>query len=395
MGGAGVGPFEFEDAMVGRLTVWPRRCGGVALVLAACAATLLPARGAEAAAETEKGTAKPASPAVAVVRTAVARATTIASDLIFTGDIQAQSQVNVAFRTNGKIAQRLVEVGDHVTADQVLAKLDPQEQRANLNNAQAALTSAEALLTQAKLNFKRQEQLLASGYTTRPSYDDAEQQLRTTQASVDSAKAALGSAEEQYSYTDLKAGVDGMVLSRTFEVGQVVQTGQTVLAMAQDGPRDAVFNIFEAVLAAPPESKTVEVTLQADPRVKAVGRVREISPSVDAASGTVRVKVGLDETPKAMTLGAVVIGTGKFRPRQAIVLPWSALYRWENSPAVWVRDPRNSTVAPRRVVIERYGPNTIALKGGVEPGEEVVIAGIQLLRPGQTVAVAQTLEAAR
>ncbi len=45
------------------------------------------------------------------------------------------------------------------------------------------------------------------------------------------------------------------------KVGQVVQTGQTVLVMAQDGPRDAVFNIFEAVLAAPPESKTVAVTL--------------------------------------------------------------------------------------------------------------------------------------
>jgi len=392
--------------MVGRLTVWPRRCGAVALVLAACAA--VPAPSAEAATEatpkdagkaTDQEAGKEArqspGPAIAVVRTAVARATTIASDLIFTGDIQAQSQVNVAFRTNGKIAQRLVEVGDHVTADQVLARLDPQEQRANLNNAQAALTSAEALLTQAKLNFKRQEQLLASGYTTRPSYDDAEQQLRTTQASVDSARAALGSAEEQYSYTDLKAGVDGIVLSRTFEVGQVVQTGQTVLAMAQDGPRDAVFNIFEAVLAAPPESKTVEVTLQADPRVKAIGRVREISPSVDAASGTVRVKVGLDATPKAMTLGAIVIGTGKFRPRQAIVLPWSSLYRWENGPAVWVRDPANGTVAPRPVVIERYGPNTIALKSGVEPGEEVVIAGIQLLRPGQTVAVSQTLEAAR
>ncbi len=123
--------------------------------------------------------------------------------------------------------------------------------------------------------------------------------------------------------------------------------------------------------------------------------MREISPSVDAASGTVRVKVGLDETPKAMSLGAVVIGTGKFRPRQAIVLPWSALYRWENGPAVWVRDPASGTVSPRTVTIERYGPNTIALKGGVEPGEEVVIAGIQLLRPGQTVAVAETLEATR
>lgn len=333
------------------------------------------------------------TPATALVRTVVAKSSTIASDLIFTGDIQAQSQVNVAFRTNGKIARRLVEVGDHVSADQVLAKLDPQEQRANLNNAQAALTSAEALLTQAKLSFKRQEQLLTSGFTTRPSYDDAEQQLRTTQASVDSARAALGTAEEQYSYTDLKAGVDGIVLSRTFEVGQVVQAGQAVLVMAQDGPRDAVFNIFEAVLAAPPESKTVEVTLQADPRVKAIGRVREISPSVDAASGTVRVKVGLDETPRAMSLGAVVIGTGTFRPRQAIVLPWSALYRWENGPAVWVRDAGAGTVTPRPVVIERYGPNTIALKDGVKPGEEVVVAGIQLLRPGQRVTVAETVEA--
>ncbi|WP_244478294.1 efflux RND transporter periplasmic adaptor subunit [Methylobacterium sp. Leaf113] len=382
--------------MVGWQTVWPRWRGGLGLGLAIAAAAMSPVLGAEAATEASSaGASTNAAPAMALVRTTIARSSTIASDLIFTGDIQAQSQVNVAFRTNGKIAKRLVEVGDHVTADRVLAKLDPQEQRANLNNAQAALTSADALLTQAKLNFKRQEQLLASGYTTRPSYDDAEQQLRTTQASVDSARAALGTAEEQYSYTDLKAGVDGIVLSRTFEVGQVVQAGQTVLVMAQDGPRDAVFNVFEAVLAAPPASKTVEVTLQADPRVKAVGRVREISPSVDAASGTVRIKVGIEETPKAMSLGAVVIGTGKFQPRPAIVLPWSALYRWQNSPAVWVRDPQTGTVRPRPVVIERYGPNTIALKEGVTPGEEVVIAGIQLLRPGQTVAVSKTLEATR
>lgn len=325
---------------------------------------------------------------MAVVRIAKAERSTISADLVFTGDIQAQSQVNVAFRNNGKVATRLVEVGDHVTADQVLAKLDPQEQRSNLNNARAALVSAEALLTQAKVNFKRQEMLLASGFTTRPSYDDAEQQLRTTQASVDSARAALGTAQEQFSYTDLKAGVDGIVLSRSFEVGQVVQSGQTVLVMAEDGPRDAVFNVFEAVLATPPESKQVEVLLQADPKVRTVGTVREISPSVDAGSGTVRVKVGLKDTPPAMTLGAIVIGTGKFRPRSAIVLPWSSLYRWENGPAVWVRDPATGRVAPRNVTIERYSPNTIALSHGVEPGEDVVVAGIQFLRPGQTVSVA-------
>ncbi|WP_375464899.1 efflux RND transporter periplasmic adaptor subunit [uncultured Methylobacterium sp.] len=324
-----------------------------------------------------------------LVRTVLASRSTIAADVVFTGDIQAQAQTNVSFRTAGKVATRLFEVGDHVAADQVLARLDPREQRANLANAQAALTSAEALSTQAKLAFKRQDSLMASGYTTRPSYDNAEQTLRTTQAAVESAKAALGTAQEQLSYTELKSGVAGIVLSRSLETGQVVQSGQSVLTLAQDGARDAVFNVYEALLAAPPESRTVDVTLQGDPRVAAVGFVREIAPSVDPASGTVRVKVGLQDAPAAMTLGAVVIGRGRFRPHVAVVLPWSALYRWQSRPAVWVRDPGNGTVAPRAVTIDRYGPDNIALSAGVVPGEEIVVAGIQFLRPGQTVTVAE------
>lgn len=371
----------------------PFQAGMLRPYLSALAAAFLAACGGSALAA--QAPVEQKAPLLALVRTTMAQRTTIAADLIFTGDIQTQSQVSVSFRTNGKIVKRLVEVGDHVKADQVLARLDPQEQRANLKNAQAALASAEALLIQAKVSFKRQEALLAGGFTTRPSFDDADQQLRVAQASVDSLKAGQGTAEEQLSYTELRAGVDGVVLSRSFEVGQVVQTGQTVLSVAQDGPRDAVFNVFEAVLAAPPESPQVDVALQADPSVRAVGIVREISPSVDTASGTVRVKVGLKETPSAMTLGAIVIGKGKFRPREAVILPWSALYRWADGPAVWVRDPATGTVAPRSVTIDHFGTQTIALSGGVEPGEEVVIAGIQLLRPGQTVTVAKVVEGMR
>ena len=355
----------------------PLRCA-----LALTFAALLPA-----AAGAEEGPLK----AQTLVRTAIAAESTVASEAVITGDIQAQAQTAVSFRTNGKVAERLVEVGDHVSADKVLARLDPQEQRANLANAEAALTSAEARLTQAKLNFQRQEQLLASGYTTRPAYDNAEQQLRVTQAAVESAKAALGTAREQFSYVELKAGVAGIVLSRSLETGQVVQAGQSVLTVAQDGPRDAVFNVYEALLAHPPSSNRVEVTLQSDPKVTAVGTVREIAPSVDPASGTVRVKVGLAETPPAMSLGSVVIGRGRFQPHKAVILPWSALYRWRKQPAVWVRDPASGTVAPRTVAIDRYGPDSIALASGVAPGEEVVVAGIQFLRPGQSVTVAETI----
>ena len=62
-----------------------------------------------------------------------------------------------------------------------------------------------------------------------------------------------------------------------------------------------------------------------DPAVKAKGTVREISPTVDASNGTVRVKVGIEHPPAAMTLGAAVIGEARFRPRRLVVLPGAPL----------------------------------------------------------------------
>ena len=109
--------------------------------------------------------------------------------------------------------------------------------------------------------------------------------------------------------------------------------------------------------------------------------MREVSPTVDASSGTVRVKIGLASTPPAMGLGAVVVGHGRFAPHEAVELPWSALYRYDGRPSVWIYDPAHRTVALRAVEIDRFGPDIIALRTGVEPGERVVIAGIQFLRP--------------
>src|SRR5712675_1385975 len=105
-----------------------------------------------------------------------------------------------------KLIERNVDVGDHVTADQNLARLDPQEQEANLESAKAGAQSAEAQLKQATANFERQKALLASGFTTRSIYDQAEAALRTAQAQLDSANAQLSSASDQLTYTILKAG---------------------------------------------------------------------------------------------------------------------------------------------------------------------------------------------
>ncbi len=312
--------------------------------------------------------------------------------VILTGSIEPKFSSNIAFRTSGKIEQRFANVGDHVEPDQVLARLDAREQTANLDAAKAILLSAQALLTQATANFDRQTELLKNGYTTRQTYDQAQQQLRTQQAAVNSAEAAVATAQEQLGYTALKAGVAGIITARNVETGQVVQAGQTVFTVAQDGPRDAVFDVYEAVLTDPP-SPVVQVYLQADPRIATTGTVREVAPTVDPASGAVKVKVALDNVPPAMSLGAVVVGLGTFKPRHAIVLPRGALFRWHDAPAVWLLDPKTRVVNPTVITIDRYVGSELVLSGGVTPGQTVVTAGIQFLYPGQIVDIATSEQA--
>ena len=334
--------------------------------VASCLALLL----APARAETTAGAALPR------VEVRVARVAETAADVVLTGDVQARRQSEVAFRIDGKISERLVEVGARIGMDEVLAKLDPDQQRSDLRNAEAALSSAEAGLAQAKVAFGRQAGLMKGRFTTRGSYDQAEQSLRTTQAQALAARAQVGSAAEQLAYADLRAGVAGIVTARSAEVGQVVKAGEAVFTVAQDGPRDAVFNVHETLLATPPGSKQFSVVLQGDPSVKALATVREISPTVDPATGTVKVKASLADAPSRMTLGATVVGIGNLQTFQAVTLPWSALFRWQDEPAVWVVDPRGNTVSPRRITIERYASGGMVLKGGIAAGDRVVTAGI-------------------
>jgi RND family efflux transporter MFP subunit len=332
------------------------------------------------------GAAPSAAEELVNVKAVTARFSEFSPAIRLTGTIQAQIQTNIAFRTNGKVVQRLADVGDRITADEVLARIDPTELQADADNAQAALDSAKALEQQAQLSFARQQSLIEKGYTTRAAFDQAKETLDTTAAQVKSAEAALNTAREQLSFSELKAGVNGVVISRSAESGQVVQTGQTIFTVAEDGPRDAVFNVYELLLTRPPRKGPIEIILQADPAIKTTGVVREISPTLDPKSGTVKVKIGLKSTPPEMTLGAAVIGQSGLDAQEAIVLPWTALYEWQGKPAVWVIDA-GGVVTPKPVVIDRYGTGTLLLRGGVEAGERVVSAGIQFLRPGQKVNV--------
>jgi RND family efflux transporter MFP subunit len=237
----------------------------------------------------------------------------------------------------------------------------------------------------ARATFDRQNHLISFGYTTRVAFDQAQERLRTAESKLEAAKAQLGTAKDALSYTELRAGASGLITARNLEVGQVVQAAQPVFTLAQDGERDAVFDIYESIFFGEFAGGPVSLALVSDPHVTATGYVREVSPAVDPKSSTVRVKVAIPSPPAAMTLGSAVAGTGKWKPTAQITLPWTALMAIGSRPAVWIVDRATRTVSLMPVTVSGYEGGSVMVKSGLEAGDRVVVDGGKLLSSGQPV----------
>ena len=147
----------------------------------------------------------------------------------FTGQIRAKGQVNLAFRLDGRMIERNAGVGDVIAAGEVVAKFDSQNEQNALRSAEATLASAQAGLTQARLTFGRQQELLKNGWTPRAKFDDAQEALRTAEAQVDSAQVQLRIAQDRLGYTVLRADTPGAVTATGADSGEVVKAGQMIV----------------------------------------------------------------------------------------------------------------------------------------------------------------------
>jgi membrane fusion protein, multidrug efflux system len=302
-----------------------------------------------------------------------------------TGTVQAEATVDLAFRINGRMTDRPVKVGDTVAPGLIVARLDPENEENALRAARADVAAAMGQLTEAKNNHQRQSTLLRDGWTTRVRYDEARQTLETAQSRADAAQAQVSIAENQVSYTELFADSAGTVTAVGAEPGEVVQAGRMVVQVARQDGRDAVFDVPARIKDMAPAEPEIEVALTSDPTVRALGRLREVAPRADPTTGTFEVKVGLAEPPAAMRLGSTVTGRMQVHGPQGIEIPASALTRNDRQPAVWVVDPATTTVALRNLEIVSYDPARVIVAQGLSPGDIVVTAGVQALRPGQKV----------
>jgi membrane fusion protein, multidrug efflux system len=305
--------------------------------------------------------------------------------IALTGQVEAEIEVSLSFRVGGRMIQRSVNIGDRVKAGQVVARLEPEPAENALRTARANLAAATSLLTKTRNDFNRQDELLRGGWTTRVRHDQAMHAMQAAQAQVDAARAQLATAEDNLSYTELVADASGHVTAVGSEPGEVVPAGRMIVQLAREGGRDAVFDVPARVINGAPYDPVVNVVLASDPAVRASGRVREVAPQADPVTRTFRVRVGLDNPPEAMRLGSTVTGTITQEGAAQIAIPASALTRQQGLPAVWIVDSKASTVSLHPVDVASYDLAQVIVEQGLEPGDVVVTAGVQSLRPGEKV----------
>ncbi|MGE0701707.1 MAG: efflux RND transporter periplasmic adaptor subunit [Hyphomicrobiaceae bacterium] len=337
------------------------------------------------------GSEPPKQAEVRPVRSVIADPRPIEDDRQAVGEIRPRLESDLGFRVAGKVVSRAVDVGVTVKKGDLLARLDEQDTQNKLKSAEADVAAAKAVLREAEGSEARLKQLVDTGATTRANYDAALRNLRSAEAKLDSANAALALARDQLSYTELRADFDGIVTAVGAEPGQVVSVGQMVVRLAQPGDKDAVFAIAESAFRGrkPEDRPEIVVRLLANPEVVAEGVVREISPVADPATRTFQVKVSLRNPPQAMRFGSSVVGRLKATTAPVVVLPGASLFEKNGKPAVWVVDRQAGTVALRPVVLARFESDRIVVSEGIQKGDVVVTAGVNRLREGQKVRLAE------
>ncbi|MFG1265425.1 MULTISPECIES: efflux RND transporter periplasmic adaptor subunit [Xanthobacter] len=307
----------------------------------------------------------------------------------FVGVVRARREIDLAFRVGGKVVQRLVEVGDRIEPGTVVARLDREDLKLELESAKAEMQAATANLAQTTTEDTRYRALTAKGAASNADLDRKSLAKDEAVGRLERAKRSLELAENRLSYADLVTDAAGVVVATSAEPGQVVASGQTIVRVARLDEKEALVSLPETALA---DARTADavVTLWADPGRRIPARLRELSPQADATSRTYPARFTLEGADETVALGMTATVTLRPKDQQQVArLPLSALIDRGHGPQVFVVDGATHAIVARPVQIAAYTGDEVLLSGGVAPGDAVVILGVQTLLPGQKVRTVQ------
>lgn len=301
----------------------------------------------------------------------------------FTGIIAARVQSNLGFRVAGKIVERLVDVGEQVKAGQPLMRIDDTDLSLALTAKNNAVAAARASVVQMQADEQRYASLVNKGWISRQRYEQAKAASDTAEAQLAAAEAEARVARNEAAYAVLVADADGTVVETLGEPGQVVSAGQTVVRIAEAGPREAVVALPETIR--PAIGSLAEASMYGGDGRRYKAHLRQLSDSADPQTRTYEARYVLDGEAAAAPLGATVtLRLASQASQPQVEVPLGAVLDDGRKTGVWALDRATSTVRFRPVKLVQVSGET-AVVSGLSLDDPIVSLGAHLLREGARV----------
>jgi len=312
----------------------------------------------------------------------------------YSGSINADASVDVAFKVSGVVDQvsqvrgadgrlRNLQDGDAVRRGARLARLRPTEFRDQVSDA-------EASLRQARADYERASQLYENRSVSKADYDAAYARYTASRAKQSQAQLSLQDAV-------LRSPIDGVILRRSVEVGSLAGPSAPAFTVADTRRVKVVFGVPDVVVSQLKLGGPLSIQAEAIPGKLLQGRITRISPSADPSSRVFEVEAALPNPDGRMKVGMLAtLRLGATGPARALFIPLAAVIRPAGDTtgyAVYVvRDSGQnsgtiSTAHLKRVSLGDVSGNLIAVREGLESGDRVIIRGATIVSDGQAVSV--------
>src|SRR5215472_295532 len=360
------------------------------LILAAAVLTLLAALGCG------KGNVQAAAPAMPPPLVTVARASVEDAPryLDEIGRNAAFESVTVTPQVGGRVVERHFQDGENLRKGQLLFVIDPRPYKAQVDSAEAVLAQAKAALDLAKIQFARDQEVIAEKAISRQDYDTKKNAVDVDQAQVDAGEATLETAKLNLEYCYIHSPIDGRAGARLVDVGNVVQANSTsLLSIQRLDPIYANFTVTESDLP-DVQKEMASGMLKASVRIPSdrenavrVGRVEFLDNSVQNGSGTVNLRATLNNPDNHFWPGQFVdVKLVLTTQKGAVLVPNQAAQISQKGPFVYVVKD-DDTAELRPVQLGQRQGDEVVITAGVAPDERVVLTGQLLVRPGGKVRI--------
>ncbi|MBI4169404.1 MAG: efflux RND transporter periplasmic adaptor subunit [Acidobacteria bacterium] len=302
----------------------------------------------------------------------------VSSYISSTANLVPENEVKVLAEAEGRVAELKVEEGNRVGRGQVLASLVRDD-------AEITFKKAQLKAANSRLAYERANKMLADSLMSHETFD-------RTAMENDIAQQELAESQWRLDKTTIRAPFGGRVTERNVKLGQHVRPGDALFTVSDFDPLIARIYLPEKDVFGLQEGREVRITLKASDQTRFRGRIRQISPVVDTATGTVKLTIEATTPPSEVRPGAfVTIDIIRETRPTAVLLPREAVIRELQDTYVFVA--RDGVAEKRAVSLGLEEAGVIEALSGVRPGDQVIVAGQGGLKEGTPIKVISSPEA--